>query len=114
MSAGSMAVWAGRGLNESLEVRDNSSPRGSYKVEEGRLGGIFITSFNNKGVQTRTSEGKIFITGFDNKGRCPTIMTRISIRDKIVGYLRVCLNTRQFCRVLIVVYNPCAVFAYFA
>jgi len=54
MSAGSMAVCAGRGLNESLEVRDNSSPRGSYKVEEGRLGKIFITSFNNKGVQTRT------------------------------------------------------------
>ena len=54
MSAGSMAVCAGRGLYETLEVRDNSSPRGSYKVEEGRLGKIFMTSFNNKGVQTRT------------------------------------------------------------
>ena len=54
MSAGSMAVCAGRGLYEALGIGENSSPRGSYKVEEGRLGGIFITSFNNKGVQTRT------------------------------------------------------------
>lgn len=54
MSAGSMAVCAGRGLNEALGIGDNSSPRGSYKVEEGRVGKIFIMSFNNKGVQTRT------------------------------------------------------------